>query len=77
MNPKGWFASLAPLPTIIDAPGEYITRCGETVRVTVASSTQAFACVGWYSNNVGEAWHKSGRLYFGRECNNDIVRKAC
>lgn len=68
--------SLVVMPTLIDAPGAYITRCGERVEVKVASPRSKFECAGFYANGVRESWHRSGRLYFGQECANDIVSKA-
>lgn len=78
MNPIAWSTSFILLPTIITEPGDYITRCGERVTIyTTAAQTRApFNCYGHYSNGTVETWHKSGRLYFGQECANDIVRKA-
>lgn len=76
MNTKAWYASLVTKPDIITAPGEYVTRSGETVTVTDASRRHDFRCIGTYSNGIREGWHKSGRLYFGIESKNDIVRHA-
>ena len=70
------FSAFVCLPTVIDAPGKYVTRCGEVVDVSRASSMHYFACAGTYSNGIIECWHRSGRLYFGQECPNDIVRRA-
>lgn len=71
------YSSLYILPTIITEPGQYVTRCGETVTVDVAiSSAVRRNCTGHYSNGVAECWHRSGRLYQGQTCANDIVSKA-
>ena len=70
------FASFVILPTIIAGPGEYLTRCGERVTVNEASTKHDFGCRGRYSTGQSEGWHKSGRLYFGQTCNNDIVSAA-
>lgn len=70
------FATLVTLPVIIDEPGQYVTRCGATVTIaSVAAKAAAFGCSGTYSSGVNDRWHCSGRLYFGQECPNDIVRK--
>lgn len=76
MNTRAWYASLVTKPDIITGPGQYVTRSGETVTITAASTRQDFRCVGHYSNGIREGWHKSGRLYFGMESANDIVRAA-
>ena len=70
------FASLVILPVVIDAPGQYRTRSGETVVIDEVSSKHAFACRGVYPSGQRDAWHKSGRLYFGQLSNNDIVEKG-
>jgi hypothetical protein len=71
------FAAFILLPVIIDLPGLYTTRSGETVIVTSASSRYDFGCRGIYGNAVREGWHKSGRLLFGSLTDNDIVGAAC
>lgn len=76
LNPAGWFAAFVVLPVVITGPGQYVTRSGEVVTVAQASSRHAFECRGAYSDGVSEAWHKSGRLLFGSETANDIVRAA-
>ena len=70
------FSNFVCLPTVIDAPGYYLTRGGETVHIPSVSTKHDFNNHGIYSNGVSEAWHKSGRLYFGQESKNDIVAKA-
>lgn len=77
MNPAGWGAYLVALPIIIDAPGDYRTRCGELVTITRPSTTNYFACKGFHHKPeiIPEMWHRSGRLLFGRETPHDIVRK--
>lgn len=70
-----WFASLVPLPVVIDKPGPYLTRSGEAVEITAVGAANAFSCFGYYPNKVAsDKWHRSGRLYFGTESDNDIVR---
>jgi len=69
------FAGLVTLPVVVDAPGLYLTRIGEQVRVDRASNRHDFACLGEYQCGTLERWHKSGRLFVGLECNNDIVAK--
>jgi len=73
MKTSSWFASLVPLPVLIAAPGEYITRSGEKVTVSFASLKHDFGCRGRYENGVSESWHKSGRILFTTETNNDII----
>lgn len=74
---SAYFASFVNLPVVVDEPGDYVTRCGETVTVSKASSRHDFGCVGTYANcGTEDRWHKSGRLQAGRESNNDIVSKA-
>lgn len=68
--------ALIVLPTIIDRAGKYITRGGESVVIEKVSIGQNFGCRGFYSDGVQEGWHKSGRLYFGQQSKNDIVRAA-
>lgn len=76
MNPKAWLASLVWRPTIIDEPGQYVTRGGEVVTVHAVAGRGTFPCTGQYPTGQRECWHKSGRLFFGQESSNDIVRKA-
>ncbi|SED37738.1 hypothetical protein SAMN05216178_7001 [Pseudomonas saponiphila] len=74
---SAYFAAFVNLPVVVDEPGDYVTRCGETVTVSKASSRHDFGCVGTYANcGTEDRWHKSGRLQAGRESNNDIVSKA-
>lgn len=65
------------LPVIIDEPGTYETRCGEKVEIFRIVSGVVFACQGGYAKDgTFDGWHKSGRLYYGIECDNDIVKKV-
>lgn len=73
---RSWFTGLAVLSTVITVPGNYITRNGEQVTITEATSRHEFQCHGFYPNGVAERWHKSGRLLFGQEQQNDIVRSV-
>jgi hypothetical protein len=73
---SAYFAPLVTLPVIIDAPGQYLTRCGEIVTVRRTSMRNGFECTGEYSSGVVEAWHRSGRLYSSLTSRNDIVAKA-
>jgi hypothetical protein len=75
-NITATFTALMMLPVIIDAPGQYITRGGETVTIYMATDKNSFACSGFYSNEIGDSWHKSGRLYFHEQSANDIVKKV-
>lgn len=69
------FASLVTLPTVIDGPGEYLTRSGEVVTIHTATPNHTFGCVGTYSDGVIDGWHKSGRVFAMRETINDIISK--
>lgn len=73
---KAYFAPLVSLPRVITAPGEYLTRAGERVTICKVSPRQDFGCEGIYAKGGDEAWHKTGRLFAGRECRNDIVGSA-
>lgn len=73
------FASFVVLPVVITEPGEYLTRCGERVTVEASSQRHEFGCKGFYGSadsKIAESWHRSGRLLFGRETQNDIVSRA-
>lgn len=73
---SAYFVPLVFLPVIIDKPGQYLTRCGETVTVHMVSTRHDFGCRGTYSNGTAEGWHRSGRILADRETENDIVRIA-
>lgn len=74
---KAYFLPLVSLPVIIDEPGEYVTRCGDVVTVTLVSARHDLNCHGFYNDgHINESWHKSGRLYTTTESFNDIVSKA-
>jgi hypothetical protein len=72
---SGYFAPLVLLQEVITQPGNYVTRCGETVKVETASRKHQFACHGSYPNGISESWHRSGRILASRETDNDIVSK--
>ena len=72
---SSYFVDLVALPTVINGPGDFVTRCGEVVKITQSSHRHDFGCAGAYSNNVAERWHKSGRLFALRETANDVVSK--
>lgn len=65
--------TLASLAVIIKHPGEYLTRKGEVVRIETVAAGRQFACKGVYSCGTVDHWHRSGRLYVGRESINDIT----
>lgn len=71
---SAYFAPLVTKPVIIDTPGEYLTRGGETVIIDTVSARHDLGCKGTYADGVTDGWHKSGRLYADSECINDIVR---
>lgn len=60
------------LTVIIDNPGQYATRAGETI--TVKTISKGFAS-GNYSNGIADKWDVSGRLYPHILSKNDIVSK--
>lgn len=80
---------LNDLPTIIDAPGQYVTRSGKSVRIhevkdNPTHNTTAFAAKGTIRykkpNNVRytqeyNIWHVSGRVSVFDIHDNDIVGK--
>jgi len=73
---KADYASLVTRPDVITQPGNYVTRRGEIVTITAASTKHDHGCIGTYPEGTREHWHKSGRIYFGIQCENDIVRRA-
>jgi len=71
------------LPTVITAPGSYVTRCGDLVTVTTLGMhvtgtykglKDGFAHGHYNHGEIKETWLASGRIWTNRECNNDIVR---
>jgi len=63
--------------TIINSPGEYLTRGGERVAIYQASSRHDFGCSGRYADcNTQDYWHKSGRIFAGSLSKNDIIARA-
>lgn len=66
------------LPTIITGPGTYRTRSGEVVTIDTVPQRPSIVycdCVGRYSSGVIETWNSCGRIFTGRETNNDIITK--
>lgn len=61
-------------PVIITAPGQYITRSGEAVEIEAARD--AHWMVGKYACGTTETWHRSGRIFSGKQTQNDIIAKA-
>jgi len=71
-----YFIPLFSLPTIIEEPVDYITRCGERVTIERTSARNDFNCVGHYSEcGTAEQWHKTGRIMASSETLNDIVKR--
>lgn len=69
------------LPIVVDGPGTYITRGGDTVTIDRVTTSRGFGynnCAeGRYSNGIVESWSaRGGRVlpYFLSQ--NDIVGKA-
>jgi len=73
---SAYFAPLVTVSTVINAPGMYVTRCGEVVTIHAVSSRHDFGCHGAYPNGTAESWHRSGRLFASQETTNDIVAPA-
>ncbi len=71
-----YFAPLIALPTLISAPGSYVTRDGKVVSVSAVSDHHDFGCIGTYHNGIRESWHRSGRILATSETANDIVGSA-
>lgn len=86
-----YFIPLARLPVIVDKPGNYKTRSGETIIISevlppttdIATPLKnwvgygyEFGCAGNYSNGIAERWHRSGRIFAGRETANDILGRC-
>lgn len=72
-------ATLAPLvvlPRVIDAPGRYVTRGGETVEVTDVRDHHWKRGRYLGDEPIPEIWHNSGRIFAGQLSDNDIIRKA-
>lgn len=59
-------------PVVITTPGQYVTRSGEVVEVDDASDYHWKR--GRYQDGTPESWHRSGRIFSGRETPNDIIR---
>lgn len=77
--PSAYMWPLVLLPVIIKTPGQYRTRSGGTVTLDSVPSgirQHAFDCRGAYPCGTREYWHRSGRLYAGTECANDIMGPA-
>lgn len=70
---SAYFVPFLGMPELITGPGKYVTRCGDIVSIQKVSAKQNFGCHGHYPHGIAESWHKSGRLYANRECDNDIV----
>ena len=68
---------LFALPTIIDTPGQYLTRKGDVVNIEKTSRRNKFHCLGTYPCGIQDGWHHSGRLYcdYSTISQNDIVAK--
>jgi hypothetical protein len=72
---SAYFAPLVNKPIIIDGIGQYKTRKGEVIDIITYDHTHRFSCIGTYPYGEREGWHRSGRIYAGFECDNDIVEK--
>ncbi len=66
------------LPVLVEAPGDYLTRRGDLVRVSAVVGPGVFAArvLGEYGDGVRESWRTSGRVFYGVESPNDIVASA-
>lgn len=71
-----YFIPLFSLPTIIEGPGDYLTRGGERVTIERTSARHDLNCVGHYTEcGTAERWHKTGRIMATSETRNDIVKR--
>jgi hypothetical protein len=70
-----YLVPLVVLPRIIDGPGRYVTRCGETAEVTNVSDYH-WKRGRYLDCGTPELWHNSGRIFAGQLSNNDIISKA-
>lgn len=74
---SAYFVPLISRPTIVDMPGEYLTRAGERVVIETVTTKLAGFCSGHYSDSgITEQWHKTGRILATSETPNDIVIRA-
>jgi len=73
-KPIPYAAHFLSLPVVITEAGRYVTRSGDVVTVDDVSSCHWKR--GRYSTGGQETWHRSGRIFSGRETDNDIVRVA-
>lgn len=72
---SGYMWPLVNLSKIIDAPGLYLTRAGDQVKINSISTRNDFNCAGEYRDGVLESWHRSGRILAGIITDNDIIGK--
>lgn len=70
-----YVAHFLSFPVVIDKDGKYITRSGEIVTIEKCSENFHWK-KGRYSNGIEETWHRSGRIFSGRETSNDIIGLA-
>lgn len=74
MNNAAYHMMHYTLPTVIDGPGEYVTRGGDTVTITRVSGNRA---EGKYSCGIAERWScRGGRVLPFYESRNDVVRRV-
>ena len=68
-------ANLVSLPSIIKSPGQYRTRCGDTVTVTrLSTGLSGGWAFGYYDGSlIQESWDVSGRILPFTPTQNDIV----
>lgn len=72
-----YYVQLITLPIVIDGPGEFLTRCGERVKVVTTSTGHDLGNRGSYADcGIEESWHRSGRISASRETPNDIVARV-
>lgn len=77
MDLAAYYKSLILLPAIINAPGRYITRAGETVMIERIDGAGLYRCRGQYiTTGQIDAWHSSGRVFASVESELDIISKA-
>lgn len=71
--------SLEALPTVIDGPGDYVTRAGGRIKISGPANkdgTQWWAGTYGPRHRIEDAWHCSGRVFRIGSSPNDVVSKA-
>jgi hypothetical protein len=66
------------LPVLVEKPGDYLTRSGETVHVKEVVGRGIFTArvFGQYADETREEWRTSGRIFQDTLSPHDIVAPA-